>query len=332
MLLTLQFACCLMALLLSAGLAHADTVETHFLGADPKCVQVGRPVLLVLDLTLKGEIDDSITAHITRQTERLGCVRVIAAVSIFGNGESTTAEVHRNMESRLPKLGCGDWLLLRGPDESFTRVRTLRREIEPDRRRLQRIAEVIAAEREPVTILEAGPMTVTARLLNGGYLKPDRIAAIYGVGGRMRGEVFQTGRNLGRMFSFSDFNMRKDILAVDHIVRHQGRKLTMVTYQTGIGTRTVPAEIVARDIPAIAEHAFARKKTARRLGFWQSQIPSWDTWPLRLQLVGGAAELKCQHRRVLVSTEALGGDVWSRARLVIDPPGGRGHRVRVCHK
>lgn len=278
--------------------------------------------MLVTDLTVSGEIDDSISMHVYRQLELKGCVEIIGVVSIFGNGKSTTAEIHRNMGRRLPDLGCGDWRRLRGPDERHTTVLNKRGETQADIERLQAIADLIRTAAGPVVIAELGPVTVSARLLAGGYLDRSDVRMILGVGGRMGNESFATHRGLGRFFAFRDMNVAEDVWGQDYLVRTHPDILWMVTYRTGIANREVSERLVAETIPALADHARSRAKILRLIGF--EGIPTWDTWTTSFFLRGGNGKLGCRPLRARLAATANGPDTM---RLIL---GDGGHRIIAC--
>ncbi|RKF07051.1 hypothetical protein DEM25_004070 [Oceaniradius stylonematis] len=290
---------------LSAALAtdRASTeLARHFLSDTPACVQPApSPVLLVADLTLNGEIDDSVSLHIYSILEELGCIDVLGVVSIFGNGGSTTAEVHRNLDVRLAKLGGGTWRLLRGPDESYRKVRNKRATRPPagqngtlaDQERLVRIAEIVNGANGQVVIVELGPMTVSARLLSSGLIQESKIRKILAVGGRKGGERFGRPAGLvGRLGSFTDFNVRKDTKAVDSLIRNWPEKMFLVTYRSGVGQRMITADMIANAIPAISEHATERQQWLRRMLGYEG-IPSWDTWTAVYFVRDGKIRLDC---------------------------------------
>lgn len=318
----------IIALLVSAIPANADALARHFFGSDaPRCSVRHEPVVIFADLTVDGEIDDSITLVAFRRLERAGCIDVRALVSIYGNGGSSTATVHENIIVRVRELGLADvWgdKLLRGPDRSMRSggVHAL------DDARYRAIAEIINASPRPITIVELGPLTGSATLLREGYIKPSRVKRILGVGGRVPGESFGTGRGLGLFASFSDFNVRKDTAAVDYLVRHHGRKLRMVTYRTGIGDRMVPADVIARDIPALAKHAALRARTLAWLGYPQGYIPSWDTWLSSFFVKGGPESLGCRRTYARMLKEPGARDL----RLMLNQPEGQGHAIVACHE
>lgn len=298
----------------STATLASSRLAQHFWGSEPRCVSAAPiPVILVAGLTLTGEIDDSISVFLYRQLERMGCVRVLAVVSIFGNGESSTAEIHANLQERLPKLGESHWPLLRGPDRSYRAVRTARPRLpnghravtnRHDAERLAAIAALINAAGRRVVVVELGPMTVSARLLAEGYVAADRIARVLAIGGRLHGERFGQAKGLlGRFGSFTDFNVRKDTMAADYLVRHVPEKLILYTYRNGVGARMVSAAMVSEAIPALTGHAQARESWLRRmLGY--TGIPSWDTWTTSCFIAGRMDGLGC---------------TWTRARLRSKP-------------
>lgn len=317
----------MLMLLLGVLPVRADALGRHFFGSDvPQCSTHREPVTVVADLTLEGEVDDSISLYEIAQVEHAGCIVVRAVVSIFGNGESTTAEVHRNLQQRLRELGLWErWghLLLRGPDHSMMSMRTS----DEDTERYRAIAAVVNASPRPMTIIELGPMPTSATLLKDGYVPSRQIGRILGVGGRVLGETFGTGRGLGALGSFSDFNVRKDTAAVDYLVRYHGRKLSMVTYRTGVGGRMVPASLVAETVPALATHADARTRFLERVGYAPGYIPSWDTWLTSFFIKGGPERLGCTKTRARILIE----EVAYNLRLILDRPIGAGHTITACH-
>ncbi|WP_146215640.1 hypothetical protein [Hoeflea marina] len=274
------------------------------------------------DLTIDGEIDDSISMHAYRQLELAGCLRVIGVVSILGNGNSTTAQIHRNLERRLPALGGGLWRRLRGPDERYTTVLNKRAEKSADIERLRAIAELIKSATEPVVIAELGPVTVSARLLSGGYVSPAEIEKILAVGGRVRNESFATNRSLGRVFAFRDMNVSEDVWAQDFLIRHHPAKLWMVTYRTGIGARAATAPVIAQTIPSLAAHAKSRARTLRMIGFLG--IPTWDTWTTSFFLRTGSSRLGCRSIRARL---AITSNSPNSMRLLL---GDGGRTITAC--
>jgi len=262
----------------------------HFFGSKV-CRTWKKPLLLVTDTTRDGEIDDSISLLMYRELEMLGCIKVIGVVSIFGNGKSSTAEVHENLLVRINELGLTSWLplVLRGPDRKAFKEMT-----DFDTVLMQRIASVVN-QYPSVVIAELGPMTVSARLLKHELIDPSRIEKILGVGGRSKGERFSTGKGLGSLFSFRDMNIAEDTGAAMYLVPYHAEKLWMVTYQTGVGTREVSPLAVATYAPMLTEHAYERAKVLGSVGY--TNIPSWDTWTIAYFLQGGSEELGCRETK-----------------------------------
>jgi len=315
---------------------NREALERHFFGPVAVCAHTQPvPVLLVADLTLTGEIDDSVSLVMYDRLQRMGCVTVLGIVSIFGNGASSTAQIHQNLAVRLPRLGLARWPLLRGPDESYRRVRN-RRTGRPDserlgtpadQRRLRIIAAAIAAADAPVAIVELGPMTVSARLLAGGFVSPTQIRRVMGIGGRLWGERFGNDAGLvGRFGNFTDFNVRKDTKAVDYLIRHVPEKVLLVTYRLGVGERMVTAAMIGEAVPALASHARDRARwLSRMLGY--AGIPSWDTWTTAVFIAGRRAKLGCARTYGRLQTEP--GAKWPR--LIVGQRVGVGSPITICH-
>ncbi len=280
-------------MLAAPGLSAAQTLERHFLGVAPECRFNRMPVLIVTDVTRRGEIDDTVSLYTYRRLETLGCIQVIGVVSIFGNGKSSTNEVHANLTARLAELGIRDWPVLAGPERrmSFSRsVKTSAGDLE----RLHSIAAAVTRH-DHVVIAELGPLTVSARLLSERLVRPDLVHKILGVGGRSPGERLTTGRGLP--FSFRDMNVDEDHAAVRYLVRNHAKKLWMVTYRAGVGTRMVaPAALGEIGTPEIVDHAQRRARQLTRVGY-EGRIPSWDTWTTSFFLKDGPQRLSCRHRK-----------------------------------
>lgn len=312
---------CLLCGTLSASAATAIELTEHFLPS--ACRTHGQPTLIIVDVTRRGEIDDSISLLMYSELERRGCIEVIGVVSIFGNGRSSTAQVHENLQRRLEELGLERWKprLLRGPDrKSFGETTPL------DGERLARIAEVINARRN-VAIAELGPVTVSACLLMNNLVPPDRVERILGIGGRLEGERFGTGRTLlGSLFGFRDMNVAEDTKAVQHLLRHHPEKLWMVTYRAGIGDRSITPEMVADYAPALAEQAESRARMMRKMLGYRG-IASWDTWTTSYFLEGGAERLGC--KAVLAAMRYADQSYRDPMQLLLDIPGG--HPITACH-
>lgn len=306
----------------ASQLAYADELTRHFFGEAPTCRTNSQPVILVADLTLSGEIDDSVSLYMFRQLERLGCVRVLAVVSILGNGRSSTAAIHGNLSIRLPALIDTSWSIMRGPDVRYTTKLNRQRETVADVARLDAIAEIITSSTRPVVMVELGPFTVSARLLADSYVPAEKINRILGVGGRINNESFATDRRLGRLFAFRDMNVAEDVKAIDYLIRYHGEKLWLVTYRTGIGSRQITAAMVAEALLLLANHSHERARTLYLIGF--SGIPSWDTWTTAYFLRGRAEWLGCQPHRALVRAVPRGRD---RVRLLY---GQQGFRLTAC--
>lgn len=305
----------------------ADLVSTttsslvqHFFG-NKVCRTKNQPLLLVTDTTRNGEIDDSISLLMYWALEMLGCVKVIGVVSIFGNGKSSTAEVHENLLVRINELGLTSWqpLILRGPDrkafEGMTAFDTIL---------MERIASVVN-QYPSVVIAELGPMTVSARLLKHQLVDPNRVERILGVGGRSKGERFSTEKALGSIFSFRDMNIAEDTGAAMHLVSNHADKLWMVTYQTGLGSREIAPEAVATYAPTLAEHAYWRAKVTGIIG--HTGIPSWDTWTILYFLQGGSEELGCKKTKAAMRYLAGFKDPM-QLHLHTD----KGHALTACHQ
>lgn len=93
--------------------AIANELQKHFLGDSIRCkTPTPEHVLIVADLTVTGEIDDSISLYIFDKLENAGCIRVIGVVSIFGNGKSSTPQIHANLIKGLPVLSDRNWQFL----------------------------------------------------------------------------------------------------------------------------------------------------------------------------------------------------------------------------
>lgn len=309
--------------LLFSQAAPAAGLADIFLGKD--CRTRDQPTLIVTDLTVTGEIDDSVSLLMYRELQRRRCIRVIGIVSIFGNGRSSTAAIHANLERRLHALGLDDWreLLLRGPDHT-----SFRPPGGADQERLVEIAAVINRH-EQVVVAELGPLTVSASLLMHGMVEPRRIARILGVGGRVEGERFTTGRKLaGRLFAFRDMNIAEDTKAAAYLLRHHARKLWMVTYRSGIGARMVQPETIASYAPALEDHAFERARVLRDLLGYDG-IPLWDTWTTSYFLKGGPEALGC--RATLAAMRFDDGGFRDPMQLWIDRPPGKGRPITACH-
>lgn len=292
----------------------------HFFG-NKVCRTWQQPLLLVTDTTRNGEIDDSISLLMYWALEMLGCVKIIGVVSIFGNGKSSTAEVHENLIVRIKELGLDSWssLILRGPDrkafEGMTAFDTIL---------MQRIASIVN-QYPSVVIAELGPMTVSARLLKHGLVDPGRIERILGVGGRSKGERFSTEKGLGSLFNFRDMNIAEDTGAAMYLVPYHASKLWMVTYQTGVGTREVSPHAVATYAPMLAEHAYQRAKVLGSVGY--TNIPSWDTWTTSYFLQGGPEELGCKKTKAAMRY-AEGFKDPMQLHLHTD----KGHILTACHQ
>lgn len=305
-----------------------DGLVAHFLGDKFTCRTWQQPVVVIADLTTEGEIDDNHSVYVFDQLARAGCVSRVGIVSIFGNGQTPTGGVHANLEERWQGLGLGDWLLYRGPDHSMISGR----QTTADADRLRTLAEAIELASittgKKVDIVELGPMTTSARLLAEGHLDPRHVGRILGVGGRTRGKDFQTGEGIvGRFAAFTDFNIRMDTKAVEYLLRHYAHKLTFVTYNTGLGSRLVPAHVVAETLPVLAEHAYQRQRNLQWLFGWPA-IPSWDTWLAAFYIVGGEEGLGCTFTTSAMRTEELSGGVISDKRLLLGEP--TGWRIKVC--
>ena len=292
--LTLWILVAFFVLSIGSLMASADPIADHFFGENPTCARQTVPVILATDVSTKGEIDDTISLYAYRRLEQLGCIKVIAVVSIFGNSSASTETVHANLLQRLEVLGIDDWTVLAGPNNHvpFTRNKGLSK---VDRSRLDRIADV-ARRHDRVVIVELGPFTISACLIMHGMIDPSRIERIVGVGGREPGESFSTGA--GIPFAFRDMNVAEDREAIRYLVRNFPGKLWLVTYRTGIGSRMVRPEIVgSMGVTALDDHARARARRLKLIGYG-GLIPLWDTWTTSYFLDGQAKQLGCQKTRV----------------------------------
>lgn len=311
----------LTAILLCSAPALADMLTKHFLPT--ACRTHKQPTLIVTDVTRHGEIDDSISLLMYRELERRGCIKVIGIVSIFGNGGASTRVVHENLSLRLDELGISGWKqrMLRGPDrKSFG---TLNAE---DHTRLSEIARVIN-EHNNVVIAELGPLTISACLLMNRMVSPDRVKRILGIGGRLKGERFATGRTLvGNLFAFRDMNIAEDTHAVRWLVEHHPKKLWMITYHAGVGSRTIAPEMVADLAPLLTKHAHDRARTLRKVLGYQG-IPSWDTWTTSYFVRGGATRLNC--KRMPAAMRYAGSSYRDPMQLYLDVP--RAPEIIACH-
>lgn len=278
--------------LVSWAPAYAEPdIFTHFLGSKPACVSSNEPTLVVTDVTRSGEIDDTISLAMYRRLELLDCIKVLGVVSIFGNGGSSTNQVHKNLLVRLDELGIHDWQILHGPDNPMSYEFDGRPSVH-DLHHLQKIANAITASPSPVTIVELGPMSASGSLLRYGLVDPKQIERIIGVGGRSPGEHFKTGRGFP-LFSFRDMNIAEDRASAAWLLHYHPNKLSMVTYKTGIGNRALSSTMIENfTVPSIAEHSQKRIRAMTFLGY--SGIPSWDTWTTSFFVQGGAERLGCR--------------------------------------
>ena len=303
-------------------------MENHFLGHNPKCIHPKSNVLIVSDTTLTGEIDDTVSLHMYKQLELLGCIKVIGVVSIFGNGGSSSDEVHKNLSRRLVALGMSSWQLLAGPVARmpFDHKAEINAE---DSRRLSLIASAVNSTNN-VVIAELGPFTVSAMLLSHKYVEAGHIVKILGVGGRSPGEVFSTGK--GIPFAFRDMNIAEDQAAIGYLVKHHASKLWLATYKTGIGKRMLkPEQIEAFGGAEIGKHAGAR---ARLLGYigYGGNIPCWDTWTTSWFIAGGAERLGCQKMLAKMTFADIGYKPSDRMQLQIFSERKTSDSIDVCHE
>ena len=274
----------------TVSVAMSGDIESHFFGIAPQCARPKANVLIVSDTTLTGEIDDTVSLHMYHRLEQLGCIKVIGVVSMFGNGGSSSDEVHGNLLIRLAALRLTKWRLLAGPSARmpFDAKAVANKE---DSLRLSLIADVINSY-EDVVITELGPFTVSAMLLSHRLVDAGHVLKILGVGGRSPRETFSTGK--GIPFAFRDMNVAEDRAAIGYLVKHYGSKLWLVTYRTGIGHRMLrPEQIEAFGGAAMGESARHRAKTLRYIGYGGS-IPCWDTWTTLWFIDGGAERLGCK--------------------------------------
>lgn len=273
-------------------IASAGSLYDHFLGPHPECVSKNQPVLIVADVTQSGEIDDTISLSVYRHLETLGCIKVIGVVSIHGNGGSSTKKIHQALINRLFVIGIDDWEVFHGPDETLPFSRS-KKASQVDLDRLSKIARRIKQSLQPVSIVELGPFTVSARLLQLDLVKRHHIKQIIGVGGRAPEEQFSLKGGLP-FFAFRDMNVAEDRAAVRYLLRHHSKLLNVVTYRTGIGRNMITPEMVATAFnnPEITLHAFKRAKTLTWIGY-KGLIPSWDTWTIFPFIKGLGAHLGC---------------------------------------
>lgn len=288
------FAVCLafVMLVIVTGTTNAGSLYDHFLGSNPVCVSKHQPVLIVADVTQSGEIDDTISLSVYRRLEQLGCIKVIGVVSIHGNGGSSTKQVHQYLINRLRDLGIDEWEVFHGPDETLPFSRS-KKASPVDLDRLGKIARRIKQSPLRVSIVELGPFTVSARLLQLGLVGRQHTKQIIGVGGRAPQEQFSPKGGLP-FFAFRDMNVAEDRAAVRYLLRHHSKLLNVVTYRTGIGRNMITPELVSEtfNTPSITKHAFKRAKTLTWIGY-KGLIPSWDTWTIFPFIKGLGERLGC---------------------------------------
>jgi hypothetical protein len=277
-----------------AGSAVASPLTDHFFGQNPQCVFTSIPTLIVADVTISGEIDDSISLYMYRELEKLGCVKIIGVISIFGNGGSSTDAVHLNLLARLKSLDMQDWPVFHGPNNRM-RFDNDSKIDQLDQIYLERIAQGIN-QYDHVIIAELGPLTTSAQLLKTGLIKPSKILKILGVGGRSEGEHFSANKYIP--FAFRDMNIAEDRRSVGHLVANYSKMLWMVTYKTGIGVRMIEPEMVsALGSSDLTAHAHERAIKLKMIGYG-GKIPSWDTWTTSWFIKAGASRLGCQKENV----------------------------------
>ena len=299
-----------LTLLLSWGVAQtadANPLVQHFLGDDhPVCLESDNPVVVVTDVSRSGEIDDSLALLLLAHLEQQGCTKVVKIISIFGNEQQSTAQSHDALLTRLDELGLHHWRerVLRGPDHPVTaRQRTA------DLPQLRQIRRAIQ-DTGPVTILELGPLTVSARLLMGApFMSPRLIRRIIAVGG-LRSQDALPG-------FMRDLNVALDIDAVNHLVEHYSGKLSFVTYATGNRRdRYFRPELIPARFSGLRRQAAKRGQQLAWLGFHSDAYPVWD--PLAVSLLT-ETDLSCRYWHVHVDWRGL--HLYRR---------GVGKRVWVC--
>lgn len=312
----------------SPAFAESD-IFTHFLGPKPACVTLNEPILIVTDVTRSGEIDDTISLAMYKRLELFNCVKVLGVVSIFGNGGSSTNQVHKNLVVRLEELGIPDWQILHGTDHPMA-YEFDGRPSAKDLNYLQKIANSITASASPVTIVELGPMSTSASLLRYGLVDPKLIKRIIGVGGRSPGEHFKTGAGFP-LFSFRDMNIAEDRASAAWLLRYHPGKLSMVTYQTGVGPRALsPAMVASFRVHSITEHTQKRMRAMTFLGY--TGIPCWDTWTTSFFVQGGAERLGCKETPAQMR-HSDGFKATDSMQMQLLPAQNRySHLITACHE
>jgi hypothetical protein len=285
-------------------------------------------VLIVTDVTRMGEIDDTVTLHIYRRLEDLGCVKVIAVVPIFGNGGSSTVEVSENLKIRLSELGIRNWPMLAGPDHRLSY--SYKKKISAgDLEKLKAIASAIGSY-STLDIVELGPFTVSAGLLLNGLVRSEQVSRVLGVGGRSKGEHFAPTKIVP--FAFRDMNVAEDRQAIRYLLQNHAAKLRLVSYRTGIGARAVdPGQLAAIGAKAILPHALKRAMRMKLLGYG-GKIPIWDTWTALFFLKGGEKRLGCTETPARMMYDDTGFRPSDSMQLrLLDFPDEYSRLVTVCH-
>jgi hypothetical protein len=316
--------------LVFASAALAANLEVHFFGHSPSCYrQQPVPTLIVADVTRMGEIDDSISLFMYSKLEELGCVKVIGIVSIFGNGGSSTDEVHSNLLSRLKDMKLGAWPVYHGPMKRMSFEHHLKLD-ETDTKLLTEIATIIKLHKK-VVIAELGPATVSASILKSGFITGDDLIKILTVGGRSEGEQFSVNPLLP--FAFRDMNVAEDRMAIKYLIDYHSNLIWTVTYRTGLGARMLSPQMVS-DIGSeeLTTHAYKRANKLKTIGY-QGLLPLWDAWTTNWFIEGRSDYLGCKATYAKMQYASTGFKPSDSMQLVLDSNRtNTTKRIEACHE
>ncbi len=314
----------------NVGFAFANGLEEHFFGSKPSCASaLTLPTLIVSDATRMGEIDDSISLYMYSRLEKLGCIKVIGIVSIFGNGGSSTSQVHANLKVRLKELNLGAWPVYHGPKRRMPFDAASKVDAN-DIKMLSEIADVIKINGK-VVIAELGPVTVSAILLKSGLIESKEVIKILTVGGRSKGEQFSQNRYLP--FAFRDMNVAEDRMAVKYLLDHHPNKVWTVTYKTGVGQRMIsPGMVASIGSDELTMHAHKRARKLKTIGY-KGLIPSWDTWTTSWFLAGGSERLSCKTTKAKMAFAEHGYKSTDSMQMQLsDQPKTNASKIEACHE
>jgi inosine-uridine nucleoside N-ribohydrolase len=174
-----------------------------------------------------GDVDDAYAIHRMLLEQARGKVNVIAIAVQYGNGDNVT-EMYEVLKTLVNKTGVEPSpALIQGPSVAYKKGG-------PVSDSMKSLFKIVRENPKPVTVIASGPSTVVAYIMDNA---PQNVGEIYLEMGQYGPEWGDTcgfkvcGKTVG------DFNFKKDIGAVAHLIKKWPNKIHFTPFQTLLGLK-----------------------------------------------------------------------------------------------